>query len=120
MKNDQFSTASGGEVIHSHLVYFIVPLPEPLGLPDKYLISCGSPTSREQYLKAQMAGRPMPPPWHRAASVVFHRYTSSSSSSQEINHLFELADQEAYSRAILKDSSPRTAEMVANVSRGLR
>jgi hypothetical protein len=93
MKNDQFSTASGGEVIHSHLVYFIVPLPEPLGLPDKYLISCGSPTSREQYLKAQMAGRPMPPPWHRAASVVFHRYTSSSSSSQEINHLFELADQ---------------------------
>ncbi len=32
-----------------------------------------------------------------------------------------ITDKEAYSRAILKDSSPRTAEMVvANVSRGLR
>ncbi len=90
-------TASGAEVIHSHLVYFLVPLPEPLGLPDKYLIECGSPTSREQYLEAQMAGRPMPPPLHIAASVVFHRYTSASSSSQEVNHLFALADQEGYS-----------------------
>jgi len=32
-----------------------------------------------------------------------------------------ICGKEAYSRAILKDSSPRTAEMVvANVSRGLR
>ena len=38
-----------------------------------------------------------------------------------LNAKLGLGKSEAYSRAILKDSSPRTAEMVvANVSRGLR
>lgn len=86
-----FATASGAEVLYPHLVYFVVPLPDPLALPDKHVVECGAPTTREQFLEAQAAGRPMPPQGHLAASMVFHHAASTSPSGDELDELLGLA-----------------------------
>lgn len=89
--NSVFQTPSGAEVIHPHLVYFVVPLAEPLALPDKYRVECGAATARNQFLEAQESGRPMPRPGHLAASMVFHQVGSSSSSFADVDDLLALA-----------------------------
>jgi len=86
-----FATASGAEVLHPHLVYFVVPLPDPLALPDKHSIECGAATTRDQFLEAQRAGRPMPPLGHLAASMVFHHAVSTSVAANEVDELLGLA-----------------------------
>ena len=79
------------DLIHPHLVYFVVPLAEPLALPDEHRVECGAGTSRSQFLEAQKAGRRIPQPRHLAASMVFHRVTSTSTLLADIGDLFDLA-----------------------------
>lgn len=85
-------------VIHSHIAYFLVPLPEPLGLPDKHRVVCAAPTSGEQYRKQQAEGLDAPPSHHLAASLMFHRVVSRSAIADDIHELFLLA------RTVLPDS----------------
>jgi len=91
MKGAVFATATGAVVIHTHVVYFLVPLPEPLGLPDAHLVECRASTTREQFLRASTTGRAVPPLSHLAGSVVFHRSVTPTGSGGEAEHLFELA-----------------------------
>jgi hypothetical protein len=93
VRDKPFATSSGAVVIHSHVVYFLVPLPEPLGLPDGHLVECGAATTRQQFLQAEATGWPAPPPSHLAASVVFHRAAVPSGSSQDFGYLFDLAER---------------------------
>lgn len=66
----------GPPLVHPHLAYFFVPLPEPLGLPDGYVLVCGSPDATP----------------HLAASLKFHRATSGSA-GDETSLLFRLAER---------------------------
>jgi hypothetical protein len=74
-------------VVLSHIAYFFVPLPEPLGLPDGYVIRIGEDTPGEWY----QGGGPPPPPVHLAASLLFHRAQRPSSDADDLSVLFDTA-----------------------------
>jgi hypothetical protein len=78
-------------VIHSHLAYFFVPLPDPLALPDKHIIRCTAPTSGDWYWEPCADDHRPPPPVHMAASLVFHRSSRPSPQIDEVDRLFALA-----------------------------
>lgn len=81
----------GLPVLHSHLAYFVVPLPEPLGLPDKHREVFLTPTSDEHYKQHEDEGWPLPPSEHLTVSLVFHHAQTESGAVGLSGSLFELA-----------------------------
>jgi hypothetical protein len=80
-------------VVHSHIAYFFVPLPEPLGLPDGFQVVCSAATSMDWYLKHDESQHDEPPPpEYMAASLRFHHAAAPSSYVDETMLLFEVAE----------------------------
>lgn len=80
-------------VIHSHLAYFFVPLPEPLGLPDKHVVRCHALTGVDWWRHENHTHETGPPPTkHMAASLLFHRTSGPSADAVIRNDVFDLAD----------------------------
>lgn len=94
---DETQSPSGGQgadlpFIHSHMAYFLVPLPEPLGLPGGFELLCGAETSADRYRAHEHdAQAPFPPPVHLAASLKFHRVEKPPTGASDGDALFELA-----------------------------
>ncbi len=82
-------SGGGGEppVVLSHIAYFFVPLPEPLGLADKSVLPIreGAPAAWWE------AGDGVPPPVHTAGSLMFHQTTRPSPETDEVGVLVEIA-----------------------------
>lgn len=66
--DDPPPSRQGDVVIDTHVAYFFVPLPDPLWLPDKYVIKVGAPTPLEW-----MATADTYVPEHTAISLCHHR-----------------------------------------------
>lgn len=80
-------TAGEPPVVLSHIAYFFVPLPEPLGLPDKTVLPI-----REDALAAWWDDDgPPPPPVHTAGSLLFRHATRPSPETDEVGVLIEMA-----------------------------
>lgn len=75
------------------MAYFVVPLPEPLGLPDKHRVVCTTPTPSERYRQHEAEGWPVPPPEHMTASLLFHHAESESAIVGVTDRLFALAHE---------------------------
>lgn len=78
-------------LLHSHLAYFFVPLPDPLALPDKHIIRCTAYTPGDWYWEPCADDHGPPPPVHTAASLVFHRISRPSPQLDALSELFALA-----------------------------
>lgn len=99
------ATGSGEPpVVLSHIAYFFVPLPEPLGLPDKTVLPIleGAPAAWWD------DGDCAPPPVHTAGSLLFHHATRPSPETHQVGVLFEVAKA-----AIPGDDGPDTEEAAA-------
>ncbi len=79
-------------ILHSHVAYFFIPLPEPLGLPDKHVVRCAAYTGDDWYRQDDHDhDEGPPPPVYMAASLLFHRTKAASSTGAVLASLFELA-----------------------------
>jgi hypothetical protein len=70
----------------SHMAYFFVPLPEPLGLPDGYVVRIAEDAPGEWY-----RSEPPPPPVHLAGSLLFHRAQRAAPETADLDVLFDVA-----------------------------
>lgn len=87
MKNEQDETAEDPVVISSHLAYFFLPLPDPLGMPDKYVCEILESTPPERVDNEEL------PPVSVGASLRFHRVEFPATHSKELAVLFDLAEK---------------------------
>ncbi len=75
-------------VVLSHIAYFFVPLPDPLGLPDKFIVRTAEDAPAEWYRTGK---GPPPPPVHLAGSLMFHRAERPSSDADDLSVLVDVA-----------------------------
>lgn len=95
-------------IVHTHMAYFFIPLPEPLALPDRYEVRLGAPTPGDRWRAYQQDATAMPPPVeHTAGSLMFHRATCPSPQANSVDALFNVATA-MLSQA--NQSSPAAAE----------
>lgn len=78
-------------MLHAHLAYFFVPLPDPLALPDKHIIRCTAPTPGDWYWRPCADDHGPSPQVYTAASLVFHRVSRPSPQLDALSALFSLA-----------------------------
>lgn len=78
-------------VIHTHIAYFVVPLSEPLGFPDKQVVRFRAPIPDDVVRRHEDEDLPPPPQTHVASSLMFHRVRSPSPFTNDVDQLFELA-----------------------------
>lgn len=72
-------------VITSHLAYFFLPLPDPLGVPDKYTFQALQDTPPDRIQEEEL------PPVCVGASLCFHRAELPTADAKERTVLFDLA-----------------------------
>ncbi|WP_148576172.1 hypothetical protein [Nocardioides caldifontis] len=80
----------GAGIDATHIAYFFVPLPEPLGFPDRYTVECSIPAPVAWFLAREEQGQ------HRAerrfvASLRFHRAELDGGVVREVDLLFQVA-----------------------------
>lgn len=74
-------------VVLSHIAYFFLPLPEPLGLPDGYSIRIAEDAPGQWY----RTGDWPPSPMHVAGSLLFHHAERPSPEAEDLSVLFGVA-----------------------------
>lgn len=74
------------QVVLSHLVYFFVPLRDPLDVPPKFIFKCFESVPHKSMNQEGL------PPWHIGASLCFHRINSDFIAN-ETQSLFDLASK---------------------------
>lgn len=85
MKSHLHDHADEPPVIASQLVYFFVPLPDPLGLPDKYIVEV------PEYAPLDRIRDDGVPPICLGASLRFHTVELPTTYAAEFTVLFDLA-----------------------------
>lgn len=81
-------TSADPPVVLSHIAYFFVPLPDPLGLPDKFVVRVAEDAPAEWYHTGE---GPPPPPVHLAGSLMFHKAERPSLDADGLSVLFDVA-----------------------------
>lgn len=81
----------GSAVDATHLIHFWVPLPEPLGLPDGYIVECTTPAPLDWVMRNNQAFEESPPPMLLDASLSFHHSSSNAGLAREAADIFRLA-----------------------------
>jgi len=92
------------------MAYFFVPLPEPLALPDGFVVRLAAPTSGDMFRVYEAGAAEMPPLEHTAGSLMFHRATWPSPQADAVNALFELANKMLPDHARASTSAKQEAE----------
>jgi len=78
-------------ILHSHIAYFLIPLPNALALPDKHMVLCAAETPGQRYRNNEAEGLALPPQLHLATSLLFHHAESDSPTAGEADQLFRFA-----------------------------
>ncbi len=85
MKSPLHDHADGPPVIASQLVYFFVPLPDPLGLPDRYVVEVPEHAPLDRIRDDRV------PPICLGASLCFHTVELPTTYAADSTVLFDLA-----------------------------
>ena len=85
MQNDPAEATEHSAFITSHFAYFFLPLPDPLGMPDKYVLEMHESTPPERVDSKEV------PLISVGASLRFHHVDYPAAHSEELAALFDLA-----------------------------
>lgn len=87
---DPLRSQHGSSIDATHLAYFFIPLPEPMGLPDGYVTECTTPATLDWRLRRSREFGESPS--HLLdASLCFRHTTSSAGGGRELLELFRSA-----------------------------